>query len=85
MGVVVSPSHVVSAAPSSSGEDSSHSSPAPVWGPSHKRQSFTNISNVGPSHGLQFLEELLQHGPFPWATVLQEQTSVGPLQGYRFC
>ncbi|XP_074700703.1 dynein regulatory complex protein 10 [Strix aluco] len=44
MGVVVSSSHTVSAAPSSSGEDSSHSSPAPAWGPSH--QSFMNFSHA---------------------------------------
>ncbi|KAK4812556.1 hypothetical protein QYF61_008901 [Mycteria americana] len=28
------------------GEDSSHSSPAPVWGPSHGRQSSTNFSDI---------------------------------------
>ncbi|NXC66527.1 PLCZ1 phosphodiesterase, partial [Anhinga anhinga] len=45
-------------------EDSSHSSPAPAWGPSHRRQSSMNFSNVPPSHGLQFFTNLLQHwGP----------------------
>ncbi|KAK4828543.1 hypothetical protein QYF61_027219 [Mycteria americana] len=34
------------------GEDSSHSSPAPAWGPSHRRQSSTNFSSVPPSHRL---------------------------------
>jgi len=36
------------------GQDFSHSSPAPVWGPSHGRQSYTNHSNVRTSHWLQF-------------------------------
>ncbi|KAK4810986.1 hypothetical protein QYF61_014458 [Mycteria americana] len=58
MGVAVSSSHIVSATPSSS-----HSSPAPVWGPTHRRQSSMNFSNVGPSHGLQFFRNgLLQCG-----------------------
>jgi len=59
MGVVVSSSHVVSAAPSSS-----HSSPAPAWGPSLGRQSSTNFSTVGPSHGLQFCTNCPNVGPF---------------------
>jgi len=42
MRVAISSLHVVFAAPSSS-----HSAPAPAWGP-------TNFSNVSPSHGLQF-------------------------------
>jgi len=47
-------------------EDSSHSSPAPVWGPSHGRQFSTNFSNVSPSHGLQLFMNFpsvgLSHG-----------------------
>jgi len=44
-------------------EDSSHSAPAPTWGPSHRRQFSTNFSNMGPSHGLQaFMNRLLQRG-----------------------
>ncbi|GAB0176296.1 F-box only protein 31 [Grus japonensis] len=35
------------------GEDSLHSSPAPAWSPSHRRQSSTSFSNASPSHGLQ--------------------------------
>jgi len=35
------------------GEDSSHSAPAPAWGPFHGRLSSTNCSSVGPSHRLQ--------------------------------
>ena len=46
------------------GEDSSHSSPAPVWGPSHGRQSFTYFSNVSPSHRLQFFTNCSSMGPF---------------------
>lgn len=34
------------------GDGSSHSSPAPAWGSSHKRLSFTNCSSVGPFHGV---------------------------------
>ena len=46
MGVAFSSSHIVSATPSSS-----HSSPAPVWGPSHERLSSTNCSSMGPPRG----------------------------------
>jgi len=59
MGVVVSSSHVVSAAPSSS-----RSSCAPAWGLSHRSQSSMNFSNVGPSHGLQFLTNCSSVGAF---------------------
>ncbi|KAK4827158.1 hypothetical protein QYF61_015112 [Mycteria americana] len=45
------------------GGDSSHSSPAPAWGPSHGRQSSMNCSNVGPFHEVQsFRNRLLQRG-----------------------
>jgi len=55
---LVSSSYVVSAAPSFS-----HSSPAPAWGPSHRRQFSTNFSKVSPSHGVQsFRNRLLQYG-----------------------
>jgi len=66
MEVAVSSSHVVSAAPSSS-----HTSSAPVWGPTHVRQSsmnfsklqfFTSFSSVGHFHWVQsFRNRLLQH------------------------
>ena len=46
------------------GQDSSHSSPAPAWGPPHGRQSSMNFSNVGPSHGLQFFTNCSSVGPF---------------------
>ncbi|KAK4824286.1 hypothetical protein QYF61_013031 [Mycteria americana] len=46
------------------GEDSSHSSPAPAWGPSHGRQSSMNFSNMSPSHGLQFCMNCSSMGPF---------------------
>ena len=56
MWAVISSSHVVTAAPSSS-----HSSLAPVWGSSHGRQFFMNCSSLGPSHGVQsFRNRLLQ-------------------------
>ena len=45
------------------GEDSSHSSPAPVWSPTHARQFSKNCSNVSPSYEVQsFRNRLLQHG-----------------------
>jgi len=59
MGVGVSSSHFVSTAPSSS-----HSSPAPVWSPFHRRQFSMNCSNVSPSQGLQFLTNCPRVGPF---------------------
>ncbi|KAM9590481.1 uncharacterized protein ACIBXB_005737 [Morphnus guianensis] len=46
------------------GQDSSHSSPAPAWGPTHGRQSSMNFSNVGPSHGLQPFTNCSSMGPF---------------------
>ncbi|KAK4828634.1 hypothetical protein QYF61_000282 [Mycteria americana] len=46
------------------GEDSSHSSPTPAWGPSHGRQSSTNFSNMSASHGLQFFMNCSSVGPF---------------------
>ena len=46
------------------GEDSSHSSPAPAWGPSHGRQSSMNFSSVSPSHRLQFFTNCTSVGPF---------------------
>ena len=51
MGVLLSSSHVVSAAPSSSGEDSSYSSPLQHEGPSHGGQFSTNFSDASPSPG----------------------------------
>ena len=45
------------------GEDSSHSSPAPAWGPSHRDQPSMNFSNVSPSHRLQFFTNCSSMGP----------------------
>jgi len=59
MGIAVSSSRIVSANPSSS-----CSSPAPMWGPSHRVQSFMNFSSVGPSHGLQFFKNCSSMGRF---------------------
>jgi len=53
MGVVVSSSHVVSSAPSSSGGGLLTPAPGPAWDPSYGRQFSMNFSNVGPSHGVQ--------------------------------
>jgi len=58
-GVVVSSSHFVSATPSFL-----CSSPAPGWGLSHKRQSFTNFSSGGPPHALQFFTNRSSMGTF---------------------
>jgi len=73
MGVTVSSSHVISAAPSSSGaEDSSLPVPAPAWGPSHRRQFSTNFSNMSPSHRLQLFTKCPSVGP---AHQVQEQAA----------
>jgi len=69
MGVSVSSSHTVSTAPLSS-----HSSPAPAWGPSQGRGSSRNFSNMSPSHGLQFFTNCFSVGP-SHGEVLQEQTA----------
>jgi len=73
MGAVVSSSHIVSAAlpllPPQE-EDSSPSSPAPVWGLSHMRQFCTTFSKVNPSHRLQLFTNC---------------SSVGPPQGHKSC
>ena len=58
MGLVVSSSHTIFAAPSSS-----HFSPAPVWGPSHGRQSTTNFfENEGSPQSQNLLQ---MHPPAP--------------------
>ncbi len=46
------------------GEDSSHSSHAPAWGLSHRRQSSTNSSNMSSSHRPQFFTNCCSVGPF---------------------
>ncbi|CAM9620143.1 unnamed protein product, partial [Bubo scandiacus] len=45
------------------GEDSSHSSPPPAWGPSHRRQSSMNFSNMCSSHRLQLFTNCSSLGP----------------------
>jgi len=45
------------------GEDSSHYSPAPAGGSSHRRQCSTNFSNVSPSHWLQLFENCPSMAP----------------------
>jgi len=54
MQAAVSSSHVVSSAPSSS-----LLYPAPVWGPYHGQQFFTNCPSVGPFHRVQSLRNRL--------------------------
>jgi len=89
MGVMVSSSHVVSAAPCPSGDNSSHSAPAPAraWetvfhklsnaSPSHGLQLFTNCPSMGPSPRVQsFRNRLLQHGS-PWGHQPCQQTCSG--------
>jgi len=75
MGAVVSSSHVVSAAPSSSGGRLLTLFPCSSMGPSHRRQSFTNFSNVSPSHRLQLFTNCPSVGPFSRGAVLQEQAA----------
>jgi len=63
MGVVVSSSHIVSVAPSSSGGGLLTLFPCSSMGPSHERQFSTNFSNMSPSHGLQFFTKCPTVGP----------------------
>lgn len=53
-----------------SGQDSSHSSLAPAWGPSHSKQSFTNFSIMSPSLRLQFFMNCYR-APSLWNRWLQ--------------
>jgi len=39
------------------GKDSSHSAPAPAWGPSHRRQSFMNCSSLCAPWGHKFCQK----------------------------
>lgn len=57
------------------GKDSSYSSPAPAWGPSHRRQSPASFSNMSPSHWLQFFTNCSSAGSSPRRTVPQEDTA----------
>lgn len=59
IGAAISSSHLVSVTPASS-----HSSPSPVWGHCHRKQSSINFSNVSFSHGLQFLTKCSIMCPF---------------------
>ena len=58
--------HIVSAAPSCSGGDSSHSAPAQTWRPSHRRQFSTNFASMGASRELQFFMDCYTVGPSRW-------------------
>jgi len=61
------------------GENSSDSSPAPAWGPSHGRQSSTNLSNKNFSHRLKFFTIYVSVHPFytpsPWGAIPPEQAA----------
>jgi len=59
MWVAICSSHIISVT-----SPYSLSSPTPLWGPCHGRQSSTNFSNVSPSHGLQFFTNCSSVGPF---------------------
>lgn len=61
------------------GQDSSHSSPTLLRGPSHGTQFSLNISSVGPSHRVQsFRTTLLQHW-FPTQSCQETCCSTGSL------
>jgi len=62
-GLWLVPTHCLCAA-SSSAKDSSRSSPAPMWCPTHGKQSSINWSNVSHSHGLQISMNCPRVGPF---------------------
>ena len=79
---MVSWSHVLSP----QGEDSSHSSTAPAWGPSHRRQSSTNCSHwvlpTGCSSSQTTPTWVLPMGCSPSGTGC---SSVGPPRGHKPC
>lgn len=66
------------------GEDSSHSSLAPVWSPCHRRQYSMNFSNVSAFHRLQFSTNFsawnLSTGCILSGT---DCCSMGPLQSHK--
>jgi len=64
MGLTISSSHIVSAAPSFSGRGLLTLFPcSSVKGSSHGRQFSTNFSKVSPSHGLQLFTNCPSMGP----------------------
>jgi len=81
MGVGVSSSQVLSAAPSSS-----HTSPAPAWGPSHRRLSSTNCSKTVPFHMLQLFMNCYSVGPFHGVQSFRNSLlQCGSLWGHEPC
>jgi len=81
MGVAVRSSHLVFSAPSSS-----LSSPVPAWGPSHRRQSSTNFSNIDPSHGPQLFMNCSNMVPSTGCSPSgADCSSVGPLCSHKSC
>lgn len=56
--------------------------PSPAWDLSHRAQSFTNCSSMGPFHGIQsFRKRLLQCGPPAGPQILLENQLLSPLPG----
>lgn len=58
--------------------------PAPVWRPTHRRQSSTNVSSMDPFHGLQFFTNSSSMCPF-YGVTPSGKGSVSSPQGHRFC
>ena len=54
------------------GRDSSHSTPAPMWGSFHRRQFCMNFFNMNPSYRLQLFMNCYSVGPFPQDAILEE-------------
>ena len=75
MGVAVSSAHIFPAASSSSGGDSSHSSPAPTWSSLQQETALHKLLQHELLPQAAALHELPQHGSFPWGAVLQEQAA----------
>lgn len=65
------------------GQDSTHSFPAPTWGPSHRRQSSVNFSKVNCSHKLQFCTNCFSGGLFHGVSHSETGCScVGPFPSF---
>lgn len=65
---------------------SSCCSSAPVWGPSHRVQSFVNCSNVGSSHEHQFFKNYSRMVPFHRKQSFRNRLlQCGSFTGHRSC
>ena len=86
MGAAVSSSHIVSATPSFSEGGLLTLSPAPAWGPSHRRQLSMSFSSTGPFCGLQFFTNCSSVGPFHGVQSFRNRLPQhGPPQGHKSC